>query len=180
MDFDLLKQQLNLTEDQKIPYDEIILAFEGDRDLMLADLELYGNNSKEEINKMLQDSYKYQEHVLEGILDDQQKVIAHEFIKRYMPGVVDYSDELKAEVIEKLALDTDQTEQYTAINYAFLNAFHDAHDRFHGNRETASMYWNQFNESRNSALKKLFSEEQYKQYIELTKKEGYRGQFSSK
>ncbi|NME68016.1 hypothetical protein [Flammeovirga aprica] len=180
MDFEKLKLELNLTVEQTLKYDEIIKYFEEDRSSLLKDLEATGNNSKKEKNKLLQISYQYQEHVLENILNEEQKVIAHEFIKRYMPGVVDYSDELKAEVIETLALDSGQVEQYLAINNAFVKAFHDAHDKFHGNRQTASMYWNQFNDSRKSALKKLFSEEQYAQYIELTMKESYRGQFSSK
>ncbi|KXX70441.1 hypothetical protein AVL50_08770 [Flammeovirga sp. SJP92] len=180
MDFEKLKLELNLSVEQTLKYYEIIKYFEEDRASLLKDLEATGNDSKKEKNKLLQISYQYQEHVLENILNEEQKIIAHEFIKRYMPGVVDYSDELKAEVIETLALDSVQVEQYLAINNAFVKAFHDSHDKFHGNKQTASMYWNQYNESRKYALKKLFSQEQYAQYIELTTKESYRGQFSSK
>ncbi|WP_044212989.1 hypothetical protein [Flammeovirga sp. OC4] len=180
MDFEKLKLELNLSVEQTLKYDEIIKFFDEDRASLLADLEASGNDSKKERNKLLRVSYQYQEHVLENILNEEQKVITHEFIKRYMPGVVDYSDELKAEVIETLSLDSAQVDQYLAINNAFVKSFHDAHDKFHGNRQTASMYWNQFNESRKYALKKVFSEEQYAQYIELTMKESYRGQFTSK
>ncbi|NME68861.1 hypothetical protein [Flammeovirga aprica] len=176
IDFAKLKAELNLTADQVEKYDAIVTSFDEDRQKQVVELKASGKMSRKGYMKIMKTSYTKQEVELKAFMNDEQKEATHEYIKRYMPGQSDYSDELKAEIIQTLALDSAQTIKYQAVNQAFTKAFRDAHDHYHGNGEAATMYWNQFNEDRKTALQQIFSEEQFAQYLELIKKESYRGQ----
>ncbi|MBD0402386.1 hypothetical protein [Flammeovirga sp. EKP202] len=176
IDFDKLKGQLQLTEDQVAKYDAIVTKSEEERKKQFEEMKASGKMNRKGFMKIMKTSFKKQEEELQAFLSEEQQVLVHEFMKRNMPGQSDYSDELKAEVIQTLALDSAQTVKYKAVNQAFTKAYRDAHDHYHGNGEAANMYWNQFNEDRKAALQKIFTEEQYAQYLELIKKESYRGQ----
>ncbi|WP_044202249.1 hypothetical protein [Flammeovirga sp. OC4] len=176
IDFTKLKAELNLSADQEEKYDAIVTSYEENRQTQLEELKASGKMSRKGYMKIMKTSYTKQEEALKALMNEEQKELTHEFVKRYMPGQSDYSDELKTEIVQTLALDSTQAVQYKAVNEAFTKAFRDAHDHYHGNGEAATMYWNQFNEDRKVALQKIFSDDQYAQYLELIKKESYRGQ----
>lgn len=176
IDFGKLKTELKLTTEQEKKYEAIAASFEEEREKQIEEMKASGKPSRKAWMKIMKTSYTAQETELQAFLNEEQKIVTHEFIKRYMPGQSDYSDELKTEIVQTLALDSVQTIQYQAVNEAFKKAFRGAHDHYHGNGEAANMYWNQFNEDRKSALQKVFTEQQYAQYLELIQKESYRGQ----
>ncbi|KXX67582.1 hypothetical protein [Flammeovirga sp. SJP92] len=175
IDFSKLKAELNLTDAQVEKYDAVVASSDEERQKQMEEMKASGKMNRKGFMKIMKTSYTKQEAAFKDFLNEEQQVLVHEFIKKNMPGQSDYSDELKAEIIQTLALDSAQTVKYKAVNQAFAKAFRDAHDHYHGNGEAANMYWNQFNEDRKTALQKIFTEEQYAQYLELIKKENYRG-----
>jgi Arc/MetJ family transcription regulator len=176
LDFDKVKSELQLTGAQEKQYDASVIAYNNDRKQQFEDLKSSGKGkgNKKAFKKIIKTSYQEQEAKMSSFLNANQASILHEYIKKNMPGQSDYSDELKQEVITTLSLDSIQTVKYKAVNDAFKKSFRDAHDHYHGNSEAANMYWNQFNDDRTAFLKKVFSEEQFQQYLKVVAKEDYR------
>lgn len=175
VDFETLKATLNLSGEQVTKYDAIVVEYDESRSKQMEEMKASGKRSRKAWMKIMKTSYTAEETALKAILNAEQATAVHEYIKRNMPGQSDYSDELKQEVVTTLALDSAQTAQYKAVNEAFVKAFRDAHDHYHGNSEAANMYWNQFNDDRTAALKNIFTEGQHQQYLKLIEKESYRG-----
>ena len=66
-----------------------------------------------------------------------------------------------------LSLTDEQAAMLDAVNKAFEKAYYDAHDIYHGNAELAKEYWNKFDAERKAALRTVFNEQQYAQYLQL-------------
>ncbi|MBB6463264.1 hypothetical protein [Flammeovirga kamogawensis] len=175
IDFEKVKSSLGLSADQLEKFDAINAEFDADRAAKIEALKASGKMSKAKYIKIVKPSYVAQEQKVKPILTATQFEVYHEYVKRYMPFQSDYSDELKQEVITELSLDEQQAKMYNAVNEAFVKAYRDAHDYYHGNGEAAAEYWQQFDNNRKEALQKVFTKEQYAQYLELIKKENYRG-----
>ncbi len=86
--------------------------------------------------------------------------------RRRRPG---YPDELMSRLKSELQLDESQWQMLKAVNKAFEKSYHDAHDFYHGNGELAREYWQRYDKERKNALKQLFNETQYEQYLEIVK-----------
>ena len=85
---------------------------------------------------------------------------------RRRPG---YSVELINRIKSELQLDASQSQMLEAVNRAFEKSYHDAHDFYHGNGELAAEYWKKYDEERKKALKQVFTETQFEQYLEIVK-----------
>ena len=175
IDFETIKTDLKLTDEQALKYDAVVVEFDEIRDKQMEEMKASDKGSRKTFMKIMKASFVNQEERMNTFLSNEQSNTLHDYIKKNMPGQSDYSDELKNEIVVTLELDSIQEIKYKAVNNAFVNAFRDAHDHYHGNSEAANMYWNQFNDDRNTALKEVFTAEQYQQYLEILKKESYRG-----
>ncbi|AZQ65053.1 hypothetical protein EI427_22800 [Flammeovirga pectinis] len=175
INFENVKPSLALSADQLVKFDAINTEFDADRAAKIEALKASGKMSKAKYIKIVKPSYVAQEQKVKPILTATQFEVYHEYVKRHMPFQSDYSDELKQEVVTELSLDEQQAKMYNAVNEAFVKAYRDAHDYYHGNGKAAAEYWQQFDNNRKEALQKVFTKEQYAQYLELIKKENYRG-----
>lgn len=171
-DYNTLKPELGLSEAQEKQFDEVLEKY---RQIGEANRASYtgadGKVDRVAMFEKMDEVRKQQSADMATFLNEEQMNRYEDFTaknSRKRPG---YSDELMARMKKELNLDDKQSQMLDAANKAFEKSFHDAHDIYHGNPELAAEYRTKYDEERKNVLKQVFSEEQYKGFLEIVKEE---------
>lgn len=169
-DYQALKQELQLTAEQEKQYDALLEKYRGIQEAgRTAWTSADGKVDRMTMFEKMDELRKQQSAEMATILNEAQMKQYETFTEqnsRRRPG---YSEELINRIKSELQLDASQTQMLEAVNKAFEKSYHDAHDFYHGNGELAREYWNQYDAERKKALKQVFNETQYEQYLEIVK-----------
>lgn len=170
IDYNAIKQELGLSAEQEKQFDEVLEKY---RQIGEANRASYtgadGKIDRVAMFEKMDELRKQQSAEVATFLNAEQIKQYEDFVaknSRRRPG---YSDEIMAQIKNELALDESQSKVLDAVNKAFEKSFHDAHDFYHGNAELAAEYWTKYDEERKNALKQIFTETQYNQYLEIVK-----------
>lgn len=176
IDFGALTSKMNLTAEKEKQYTDIVKKYAKMRDEIMATAKKGKSDRTLTMNKM-QNLLINQTKEVSVVLDSEQMKVYNTLIEKIKkmqnPG---YSKELIAKISTNLQLNDEQVNLLNATNKAFEKAYIDAHDYYHGNNEAAKEYWNKFNEERKNALKNVFTEEQYEQFLEIVKDVKFKGE----
>ncbi|HHT33946.1 MAG TPA: hypothetical protein GX018_02830 [Bacteroidales bacterium] len=169
-DYQALKQELQLTGDQEKQYDALLEKYRGIQEAgRTAWTGADGKVDRMTMFEKMDELRKQQSAEMATILNEEQMKQYEAFTaqnRRRRPG---YPDELMSRLKSELQLDESQWQMLKAVNKAFEKSYHDAHDFYHGNGELAREYWQRYDKERKNALKQLFNETQYEQYLEIVK-----------
>ncbi|MFV0592518.1 MAG: hypothetical protein ACK5M7_14110 [Draconibacterium sp.] len=174
--YENLKPELNLTAEQEKTFDEITLRYNKIRAEEFAEARTGGKMNREARLAKLKQLFEQQAEEIKPLLDNKQFAFYTEWIEQNTPGRVGWSPELIAKIKTDLSLSEEKAKLVDAVNEAFIEAYVAAHDNYHGNNEAAEKYWTEFNNSRNAALKEVFSDEEYQQFLEITKDVRFNGE----
>lgn len=169
-DYTALKSELGLTEEQEKQYDDVIEKYRGISEANRASYT--GADGKVDrvvmFEKMEEVSKLQSAEMATFLTEDQIKQYNEYTVKnsRKRPG---YSNELLTQIKITLNLGESESQMLEAVNKAFEKSYHDAHDIYHGNSDLAAEYWTKYDEERKNALKKVFTESQYAQYLDIVK-----------
>lgn len=170
INYDELKQELALNDEQTIKFDEVVAKYQKIGEEMRAAAKADGAKfDRVEAFKKMEERNKQQTADMAGFLDATQLQKYTEFMEKNSRKRPRYNDELLAKIKADLELNDEQSKILEAANNAFEKSYHNAHDIYHGNSELAREYWTKFDDERKNALKQVFSEEQYTQFLELVK-----------
>ena len=169
-DYQALKQELQLTGDQEKQYDALLEKYRGIQEAGRTDWTgADGKVDRMTMFEKMDELRKQQSAEMATILNEEQMKQYEAFTaqnSRRRPG---YSVELINRIKSELQLDASQSQMLEAVNRAFEKSYHDAHDFYHGNGELAAEYWKKYDEERKKALKQVFTETQFEQYLEIVK-----------
>jgi hypothetical protein len=169
-DYNALKQELALSAEQEKQFDGVLEKY---RRIGEADRASYtgadGKVDRVAMFEKMDELRKLQSSEMAAFLNEEQTRQYEEFVAKNTRRRPGYSDEVMARIKTDLKLDEAQSQMLDAVNKAFEKSFHDAHDFYHGNPELASEYWTKYDGERKSALKQIFTEEQYAQYLAIVK-----------
>lgn len=172
IDYSKIKSELALSTTQEQQFDEVIAKYakiaEESRAASTAD---GAKPDRVEMFKRMEERTNRQTADMAAFLDDAQLEKYKTFMAKNTRKRPRYSDELLTAIKRELALDEKQASMLEAANNAFERSYQDAHDFYHGNGELAKEYWDKYDEERKAFLQKIFSEEQYAQFLELVKDE---------
>lgn len=175
-DFSALTSKMNLSVEKEKQYTDIVKKYAKMRDEIMATAKKGKSDRTLTMNKM-QNLLINQTKEVSNILDAEQMKVYNTLVEKIRkmrsPG---YSKELITKLITDLKLNDEQIKMLNATNKAFEKAYIDAHDYYHGNNEAAKEYWNKYDTERKKALQKVFTEEQYNQFLELVKNQGFKGE----
>lgn len=170
IDYNAIKQELGLSAEQEKQFDALLEKY---RQIGEANRASYvGADGKVDrilMFEKMDEVRKQQSAEMSTFLNADQMKQYEDFVdknSRKRPG---YSNEIMAQIKDELKLEEPQSQMLEAVNRAFEKSFHDAHDIYHGNPELAAEYWTKYDEERKNALKQIFSEAQYNQYLEIVK-----------
>ncbi len=169
-DYNALKQELGLSAEQEKQFDEVTEKY---RRIGEANRASYtgadGKVDRVAMFEKMDEVRKQQFAEVATFLNTDQIRQYEEFVEKNSRKRPGYSDEIVTRIKTELKLDQSQAQILEAANKAFEKSFHDAHDFYHGNSELAAEYWTKYDEERKNALKQVFTEVQYKQYLEIVK-----------
>lgn len=175
--FDAIKAELSLTEDQASKFDSIIDKYTKIREASFAASKENGKMNRSVMMKKMQTIMKSQNEEVLAILNPDQLPVYQKFAKKMMQSRRSgYSDEDLLKITTTLALDSTQTKMLNAVNKAFEKSYSDAHDYYHGNSELAKEYWNKYDLERKKALKIILTEEQNAKYLEIVNTIAFKGE----
>ena len=178
IDFDEIKSEMSLTEDQETEFDIIVDKYTVLRGEVFAAARKSENVDRVALMGKMRKIIEDQNNEVKNILKPEQFDTYITFVKKFSnrfnpPG---YSKDLIQKINSELSLNDGQSTKLVAINKAFEKAYIDAHDYYHGNNEAAKEYWNKYNDERKKAVKALISEEQYAKYLELVSHVQFEGE----
>lgn len=169
-DYQALKQELQLTAAQENQYDALLEKYRGIQEASRTTwTSADGKVDRMTMFEKMDELRKQQSAEMATILNEAQMKQYEAFTaqnSRRRPG---YSVELINRIKSELQLDASQSQMLEAVNRAFEKSYHDAHDFYHGNGELAVEYWKKYDEERKKALKQVFTETQFEQYLEIVK-----------
>ena len=172
IDYDAVKAELKLDEEQTSKFDAVVAKYTDAREALKGDKAGDRATRMEKYREMM----KKQIAETNEFLTEEQKVTFAELSKKFVRGRSGYSDEFMGKLTTELALDSTQSVMLVAVNKAFETSYSNAHDYYHGNGEAAKEYWNKFDVERRKALESVFTEEQYAKYVELAHEEVFAGE----
>ncbi len=167
-DYQALKQELQLTADQEKQYDALLEKYRlmqeaGRATWTGADGKVHRMTMFEKMDELR----KQQSAEMATILNEEQLKQYDTFTAQHSRRRPGYTEELISRITSELQLDASQSQMLEAVNRAFEKSYHDAHDFYHGNGELAAEYWKKYDEERKKALKQVFTQTQYAQYLEM-------------
>lgn len=162
--YTLIKSKLTLTEEQTSKFDDITANY-----LKKAreTFEHGEGKSKEVIRKTVKDIFVEQDSLIKVLIGDDQYTIYAAEIKIEREGREKYNMTL---IRDELALDSAQMTQYNIANEAFYTLLINNHDNYHGKPDVYKQYYAEIDVSRQKALKKLMTTDQYDTYLGLFEK----------
>lgn len=170
IDFDALKTELNLNEDQEKKFDaitaDILKAIEESRESSM------GEDGKLNRVKFFTDMeiiYNKHAELTAEIFDENQIDIYKNYMDKNQRKRPRYNDDLLEQIKTELNLDETQFLTVNAANNAFETEFQNAHDIYHGNSDLAKEYWEKFDTQRRNAIESVLNEEQIEKFRELVK-----------
>lgn len=172
IDYDAIKTELNLNEEQTIKFDATVAKYEDMREAIKAD---ESGDRMARMEKFREVMKKQTEETI-TFLTKEQGAKFTELSKKFSRGRSGYSDEFIAKLNTELGLDSTQQVMLVAVNYAFEKSYVNAHDYYHGNPEAAKEYWNKFDVERKKTLEKVFTDEQFIQFTKLAQEELFAGE----
>lgn len=174
-DYDKIKSELQLDADKEQQFDAITDKYTEKRKAYFSEAKSSGKMNRLKMIAQLASLVEAQNEEMADVLSASQLEKFKAFVDKAMPKNPNYSDALLAEMQSELKMNPEQDKLFSAINNAFVKAYLDAHDKYHGDNEAAKEYWTQFDNERKTAMKKVLSEEQYEAYLKLSEKEGFVG-----
>lgn len=169
-DYNALKQELGLSAEQEKQFDAVIEKY---RQISEANRTSYtgadGKIDRVAMFDKMDEVRKQQSAEMGTFLSTDQIKQYEEFVAKNTRRRPGYSDEIMAQIKSELKLGESESRMLEVVNKAFEKSFHDAHDFYHGNPELAAEYWTKYDDERKNALKQVFTEEQYKRYLEIVK-----------
>lgn len=170
IDYNKLKAELALNEEQTAKFDEVTAKYQKIAEEGRAATKAEGAKfDRVEAFKKMEERNKEQAEEMAAFLSAEQMAKYTEFMDKNSRKRPRYNDETLAKIKTELALTDDQAKILEAANNAFEKSYHDAHDIYHGNSELALEYWVKFDNERKNAVKSVLSEEQYTKFLELVK-----------
>lgn len=170
IDFDALKTELNLNEDQEKKFDAITAdiqkAIEESRESSMGE---DGKLNRVKFFTDMETIYNKHAELTAEILDENQIDIYKDYMDKNQRKRPRYNDDLLEQIKTELNLDETQFLTVNAANNAFETEFQNAHDIYHGNSELAKEYWEKFDTQRRNAIESVLSEEQIEKFRELVK-----------
>lgn len=172
IDYNQIKPELTLSEEQEKQFDKVVAKYQTIAEQSRAAATADGAKpDRVEMFKKMEERTKLQNEDMKAFLNEAQYEKYADFVDKNARKRPRYNDELLATIKTELALDAQQATMLEATNDAFEKAYQDAHDLYHGNGELAKEYWQKYDTERKNALKQVFSEEQYTQFLELVKEQ---------
>jgi hypothetical protein len=169
-DYNALKQELGLSAEQDKQFNAVLEKYQKINEANRASYTgADGKVDRVTMFEKMDEVSKQQSAEMATFLNTDQIRKYEEFVAKNTRRRPGYSDEIVTQIKTELKLDESQSQMLEAVNKAFEKSFHDAHDFYHGNPELAAEYWTKYDEERKNALKQAFTEEQYKQYLEIVK-----------
>ncbi len=175
-DYDQLKPLLKLDSKQEKQFDQITDKYNGLRKAAFAEARSGGKINREALLKQMKQLFKKQGEELKPVLSNEQFSTYGEWLQKNIPGRVGWLKELVAKIKTDLALDSTKAQMVDAVNKAFIEAYINAHDNYHGDNEAAKAYWEEFDNNRKNALKEVLSEEEYTKFLDVVKDVVFRGE----
>ena len=170
IDFDALKTELNLNEDQEKKFDaitaDILKAIEESRESSMGE---DGKLNRVKFFTDMETIYNKHAELTAEILDENQIDIYKDYMDKNQRKRPRYNDDLLEQIKTELNLDETQFLTVNAANNAFETEFQNAHDIYHGNSDLAKEYWEKFDTQRRNAIESVLSEEQIEKFRELVK-----------
>ena len=169
-DYNALKQELGLSAEQEKQFDDVLEKY---RQIGEANRASYtgadGKVDRVAMFEKMDEVRKQQSAEVSTFLNADQIKQYEEFVAKNTRRRPGYSDEILTQIKTELGLGESESQMLDAVNKAFEKSYHDAHDFYHGNPELAAENWTKYDEERKNALKQVFTEAQYKQYLEIVK-----------
>ena len=155
-----IKSLLSLNADQESKFDDITSDYLGQG------YELYNNHngSEAELHQKLGELGAKQDGEIKTFLTAEQFEIYAREMKIEREGREQYNVQL---IKNELNLDSAQTVTFNQVNAVFYKTLIDNHDNYHGKPDVYQEYYKELDKSRKAAMKKLLSEEKFKQYEKL-------------
>lgn len=167
-DYQALKQELQLTADQQKRYDALLEKYRGIQESnRIAFTQADGKVDRMMMYEKMDELRQQQTAEMKTILSEEQLKQYEAYTEQHSRRRPGYSDELMTRLKSELQLEASQSQMLEAVNRAFEKSYHEAHDFYHGNGKLAREYWTRYDDERKKALKQVFSETQYEQYLEL-------------
>ena len=170
IDFDALKTELTLNEEQEKKFDAITADIQ--KAIEESRASSMGEDGKLNRVKFFADMetiYNKHAELAAEILDENQIDIYKDYMDKNQRKRPRYNDELLDQIKTELNLDEKQFLTLNAANNAFETEFQNAHDIYHGNSDLAKEYWEKFDTQRRNAIESVLSEEQIEKFRELVK-----------
>lgn len=170
IDFDALKTELTLNEEQEKKFDAITADIQ--KAIEESRASSMGEDGKLNRVKFFADMetiYNKHAELAAEILDENQIDIYKDYMDKNQRKRPRYNDELLDQIKTELNLDEKQFLTLNAANNAFETEFQNAHDIYHGNSELAKEYWEKFDTQRRNAIESVLSEEQIEKFREIVK-----------
>lgn len=170
IDYNAIKQELGLSAEQEKQFDALLEKY---RQIGDANRASYtgadGKIDRVVMFEKMDEVRKQQSAEVATFLNADQIRQYEEFVEKNSRKRPGYSDEILTQIKTELELNEAKSRMLKAVNKAFEKSFHDAHDFYHGNGELAAEYWEKYDAERKNALKQIFTEAQYNQYLEIVK-----------
>lgn len=170
IDFDALKTELTLNEEQEKKFDAITAdiqkAIEESRESSMGE---DGKLNRVKFFTDMETIYNKHAELAAEILDENQIDIYKDYMDKNQRKRPRYNDALLEQIKTELNLDETQFLTVNAANNAFETEFQNAHDIYHGNSDLAKEYWEKFDTQRRNAIESVLSEEQIEKFRELVK-----------
>lgn len=170
IDFDALKTELTLNEEQEKKFDAITADIQ--KAIEESRASSMGEDGKLNRVKFFADMetiYNKHTELTAEILDENQIDIYKDYMDKNQRKRPRYNDDLLEQIKTELNLDETQFLTVNAANNAFETEFQNAHDIYHGNSDLAKEYWEKFDTQRRNAIESVLSEEQIEKFRELVK-----------
>lgn len=170
IDFDALKTELTLNEEQEKKFDAITADIQ--KAIEESRASSMGEDGKLNRVKFFADMetiYNKHAELTAEILDENQIDIYKDYMDKNQRKRPRYNDDLLEQIKTELNLDENQFLTVNAANNAFETEFQNAHDIYHGNSDLAKEYWEKFDTQRRNAIESVLSEEQIEKFRELVK-----------
>lgn len=178
INFDEIKSEMNLSENQENKFDVIVEKYTTLREETFAAARKSENIDRVSLMGKMRNIIADQNKDVKSVLKPEQYNTYITYVKKFSnrfnpPG---YSKGLIQKLNTELLLNDDQSKKLNAVNKAFEKAYIDAHDYYHGNNDAAKEYWNKYNEERKKAIKVIVSDQQYSKYLNIVKNVAFQGE----
>lgn len=168
LDYDQLKSELALNDDQSAKFDEVASKYKAmAEENKAANTSEGGKMNRVAFFSKMEEIYKQQEADFASFLDEKQMDSYKSFMNKNTRKRPRYNDELLAKIKTDLNLNEEQSKVLEAANNAFEKEFSDAHDIYHGNEELAKEYREKFDKQRRAAIESVLDEAQVEKFREI-------------